>query len=50
MKKQLIEQRKLEAAKSRQEKLDKKKALDADKASPETREFINKVLTPQAAP
>ena len=50
MKRQLIEKKRAEAAKIQQEKLDKKKALDADKASPETRQFIDKILKPQEAP
>ena len=50
MKRQLIEKKRAEAAKTQQEKLDKKKALDADKASPETRQFIDKILKPQEAP
>jgi len=46
----LIEKKRAEAAKIQQEKLDKKRALDADKASPETRQFIDKILKPQDAP
>jgi hypothetical protein len=50
-KKQLQEQKRAAAAKAREEKLlEKKKSVDKDKASPETRQFIDNLLKQNEAP
>ena len=49
-KKQLLEQKRVAAAKAREEKAQENKQLDKDKASPDTRQFIDNLMKQKEAP